>query len=687
MKEILKEYFGFNDFKPLQEKAVKEILNKKDILVILPTGSGKSLIYQLPTLMMDGVTIVISPLIALMQDQVSSLRLNGINAKMISSNNTEEENSQTIKELLENRLKLLYISPERFVGGEFMSILRRCKINFFVIDEAHCISEWGHEFRGDYRKLSRLKEWFEDIPVSAFTATATKEVQEDIQKILGIEKHRVIRAKAFRDNIVIKAERKRGDSKERIIGFLNEHKNDSGIIYCFSRKETERLCGFLNDRGFNAKAYHAGLDKRFRNDIFEAFKNDTVNIIVATVAFGMGIDKSDIRFVLHTSMPKTLENYFQEIGRAGRDGVMSEALLLFSKADELSKKVFLDELPDSTYKQNMYIKMEKMYKYAVTSTCRHQYIAKYFGDEIESCQSLCDNCLEKDAERTDITLQAQKFISAVLRTGERFGSSYIIDVLRGSKSKRILDFSHDKLSVYGIGKEFDKNRWGLVYEKLLDNEAIKIDGEFGGLKVDKNAKRILKNDLAVTVKERELNGTKTVKNKIVKDKSFERFRLLRSELAKEKNVPAYIVFSDKTLLEISEKLPQNQEEFSKINGVGEKKLNDYADIFINLCKEIKKESPAQLSETYLKTLSLIDDNLDIKEIAKQRELNENTVLTHIAKLHQCGYIDGDKKEALVEPLKNDFPKEIKEWIKDGLNIKEIDELRNYLYRYQRLFLS
>jgi len=400
MKKTLKEKFGFNEFKPIQEKAIQEILHKKDLLVVLPTGSGKSLIYQLPTMMMDGVSIVISPLIALMQDQVSSLRVNGINAKMISSSNTQKEN-------------VLYVAPERFVNEYFLQNLKRVKINFFVIDEAHCVSEWGHEFRDDYRKLQYLKEWFKDTPVTAFTATATKTVQSDILKTLKIDKKQVLRAKANRDNLIIRSQKRIGNAKEQIIEFLSAHKDESGIIYCFTRKETERLSSYLNDKGFGTEAYHAGLSVNKREKIFKDFKNDSLKIIVATIAFGMGIDKSNIRFVLHTSMPKTIENYFQEIGRAGRDGLMSDTLLLYSKADEISKRVFIDELPESEYKRNIYEKLRQMYRFAISSKCRHQSIAKYFGDEIEKCEILCDNCLDKDVEFLDITLEAQKFISTI----------------------------------------------------------------------------------------------------------------------------------------------------------------------------------------------------------------------------------------------------------------------------------
>ena len=693
MKKILKEKFGFNEFKPIQEQAIKEILSHKDLLVVLPTGSGKSLIYQLPTLLMDGVTVVISPLIALMQDQVSSLRLNGINAKMISSNQTNQENDNIVKELLNGDLKLLYIAPERFANEYFLQILKKANINFFVIDEAHCVSEWGHEFRSEYRKLQHLKEWFKDTPVTAFTATATKEVQEDILKTLHIDKNQVLRTKTLRDNLIIRAKRKAGNAKEQIVQFLNLHKNECGIIYCFTRKETEKLSHFINTKGFESKPYHAGLNPKIRDEIFQDFKNENVKIIVATIAFGMGIDKSNIRFVLHTSMPKTLENYFQEIGRAGRDGLMSDTLLLYSKADEISKRAFIDELPDSLYKQNMYQKMDKMYRYAISSSCRHQMIAEYFGDRVDECKTLCDNCKESDKELKDVTIEAQKFLSTVLRTGERFGTNYIIDVLRGSKAKRIQDFGHDNLSVYGIGKELKKEQWNIIYEKLLDMEALDIDREFGSLKVTLNGKKILKKELKVSAKSSELEVYKNIKeykeektNK-PKDEVFEKFRELRLSIAKEEQVPAYIIFSDKTLVEIAEKLPANEEEFLQISGVGEVKLEKYAKKFIQLSKEFKSKKKEEITKTYQETLKLINDGCDFKTICKKREFNEITILSHIEKLYQTEHIDDKTKESLLHPLKDSFPKEIKEWIEEGLKLTDLDSLRKSITIYKYLFTS
>lgn len=685
--EVLKHHFGFDSFRPIQEEAVDRILAKKDILTVLPTGSGKSLIFQLPTLMMDGVTVVISPLIALMQDQVVNLNLNGISAAMLSSQNTMEENNRTIEELLKKELKFLYIAPERFANEQFRSVLKDIDINFFVIDEAHCVSEWGHEFRDDYRKLSSLKEEFPDTPIACFTATATRNVQNDILRTLRIDPNNILKGKIQRKNLIIRASKRLGNGKDQIINFLKAHDDECGIVYCFSRRETEQLSSFLNEKGFRTLPYHAGLSGEERDRIFKEFKNESVKVIVATIAFGMGIDKGNIRFVLHTSMPKTLENYSQEIGRAGRDGLKSEVLLLYSKADEIGKRRFIDEMSDGSYKSTSYEKLQNMYKFAVSSKCRHQYIADYFGDKIEACETICDNCTDEDKELTDITTSAQKFLSAVYRCDQRFGQNHIIDVLKGSKAKRILQFGHDKLSVYGIGDEFSKQQWGAVADTLLDTEALNIGGEYRTLSITQKGMDILKGSQQVQIDKANLETEKSFdgyKQDIQKDETFEKFRALRTKLALKEEVPPYMVFSDKALNEMARKLPSTQEEFLSISGVGQQKLEKYGEEFITLSKELKDEGTSprkELGKTYLETLKLIGEDKTIKEISKQRELQEMTILSHINELYENAYIQKETKDELLKPLKEEFPQELKVWIEDKLESYDIKTLRKYLSIY------
>jgi len=690
-KEILKKYFGYDSSRPLQEEAIDNILAKKDILTILPTGSGKSLIFQLPSLLMDGVTIVISPLIALMQDQVMNLNNNGINARMISSQNSNEENHQSLEELRNNTIKFLYIAPERFVNEVFKTILKSVNINFFVIDEAHCVSEWGHEFRDDYRKLCSIKSDFPTTPIAAFTATATNSVQEDITKTLQIDLNQVIKGKIKRDNLFIRSEKRIGQGKEQIVKFLKSHQGECGIVYCFTRKETEQLSSYLNENGFETLAYHAGIKSENRDAIFSAFKNEDIKIIVATIAFGMGIDKGNIRFVLHTSMPKTLENYSQEIGRAGRDGLKSEVLLLYAKSDEIGKKRFIDDLPDGVYKENNYKKLDTMYRFCITEKCRHQYIANYFDDEIEKCESICDNCTGAQKEYQDITIQAQKFLSTILRTEQRFGQTYIIDILRGSKAQKILGFGHDTLSVHGIGEEFSKEQWGSVCDKLLDMEALEIEGEYRILKITSIGTDILKKKVIVSIDSANLIVEKSYNEysaEIIKDEVFEKFRNLRTQLAKDQGVPPYAIFGDKTLSEIANKLPVNDEEFLSISGVGNQKLEKYGDIFIPLCQELRNDGikvKKTLTKTYLETLAFINEDNTIEEIAKIRGVQETTIINHINELFENEYINNETKERLFLPLKLKFPDEIKEWIESKKENYTIKSLREYLAQYDYIF--
>ncbi len=689
-KDILKKYFGFDEFRPIQANAIDHILQKKDLLTILPTGSGKSLIYQLPTLMMSGTTVVISPLIALMQDQVSSLLANGISAKMISSSNSNMENEQVYSDMLSGKLSFLYVAPERFTSEYFRDRLSEIKINFFVIDEAHCVSEWGHEFRDDYRKLKFLKATFPNIPITAFTATATKAVEEDILKTLSIDFDNVLRSKIQRTNLLIRSQKRVGGGKNQIKAFLKTHEGECGIVYCFTRKETENVSEYLNKEGFNTLAYHAGLPSAKRDNVFKSFKDESIKVIVATIAFGMGIDKSNIRFVLHTSMPKTLENYSQEIGRAGRDGLNADVLLLYAKSDEMGKKRFIDELPDSIYKTNNYKKLENMYRFSISLQCRHQYIAKYFGDTIDECQSICDNCLGGEREYKDITIESQKFLSAVLRCGERFGQTYIIDILRGSHAKRILDFEHDKLSVFNIGSDLSKEQWSAIVDALLDIEAMAIDGEFRVLKI---TSVVLKKNRKVQIDASNLiieKSYKEYKKEEVKDEVFEKFRELRTALAKEAGVPPYIIFSDKTLTEISQKLPINKEQFLNISGVGEMKLKKYSDVFLSLTNSLVEDGVKQkkeLSKTYLETLQLIKNEKNFAEICKIKEIQESTLIRHISLLFENEDITKEMKNRLYQPMIDDFPSDIKNWIEDGLEISDMATLKDNFLKYSYFFAS
>lgn len=584
--QVLKEVFGHNSFRELQEDGVEAILGGRDMMMILPTGGGKSLVYQLPSMMMDGVTIVISPLIALMQDQVASLYAQGISAAMFSCAQNFEEIEESIRALYANKLKFLYLSPERLNNPHTLEILRNININFFVIDEAHCISQWGHEFRDDYRSLGQLKTHFPHTTIAAFTATSTRHVTEDILRELKLRDPLLLKGKIFRKNLFISAQRRISNGLAQLKNFLFNHKNQSGIIYVSSRKKAQDLSSQLNQAGYKTLPYHAGLPQHIREQNFKLFVNDHVNIMVATIAFGMGIDKADIRFVVHMSLPKSLENYYQEIGRAGRDGENSEVLLLFNASDIIQHKRYLEEIADQSYKEHLAEKIDTIYKYATSELCFHQQLASYFEDTIEACSDRCENCLS-DEESRDITKEAQMVLSCVYKTDQTFGKNYIIDVLRGSSEQKLLANKADKLSVYGIGKHLSKKEWFVIVERLSELGIISL-GEFQALKLTQEAIKVLKSLQSVSIKSSRLNVLEKQKARQIQEEFefdrelFEKLREKRKELAEELAVPAYTIFSDKTLKHLANEMPTNKEKMLEVNGVGLKKFEQYGEEFLSV---------------------------------------------------------------------------------------------------------
>jgi len=585
--QVLKDTFGHNEFRELQEEGVDAILDGRDLLMILPTGGGKSLVFQLPTMMMDGITIVISPLIALMQDQVAALKAQNIAAEMLSSAQSMQECDEIMDMCYGGMVKFLYLSPERLSSSATLSFLQALKINFFVIDEAHCISQWGHEFRDDYRLLGNLKANFPHTTIAAFTATATQSVIEDIMRELRLENPLLLKGSVFRKNIFISAERRISNGQAQLKNFLLRHQNESGIIYVNSRKKAEELSTFLNLAGYKSLAYHAGLPQHIREQNFRIFVNDKVDIMVATIAFGMGIDKSDIRFVVHMSLPKSLENYYQEIGRAGRDGEDSETLLLFNAADMMQHKRFLHDIENEHYKEHLEQKIDTIYKYATSEICYHKQLANYFHETQEPCESRCDNCLESDELRQDITKEAQMLLSAIYKTEQNFGKNYIIDILRGSSEQKILANGADKLSVYEIGMHLSKKEWFVIVERLLELGILTL-GDFQTLKLTQDAIAVLKSQKLVDIKSSRLQVDKKAKairqvEEFDFDRElFERLRQKRSELASEMGVPAYLIFSDKTLKHLANDMPTNKEEMLEVNGVGLKKYEQFGEEFLAL---------------------------------------------------------------------------------------------------------
>jgi len=591
-QKILEHYFGHKNFREQQEEVIDSILNHRDVLMILPTGGGKSLCYQLPSLLMEGVTIVVSPLLALMHDQVVALRANGISSAMLSSMQTKDETKEIARDLYKNKIKLLYVAPERLMQEGFLNFIMDLNINFFVIDEAHCVSEWGHEFREHYRMLSQLKISFPSITISAFTATATTIVREDIISNLRLEQPKLVTGSLFRKNLTIKAEHRQGDGKRQLINFLKKHTNKAGIVYAFSRKQTEAIAKFLKKEGYKADAFHAGLENETKKRVYSQFVTDEIDIVVATIAFGMGIDKSNIRFVVHLNMPKTLENYYQEIGRAGRDGLEAKTLLLFSAVDVIRQKSFIDELPNTPYKTNAYEKINTISRFANSESCRHQQIARYFSDTIEACKDKCDNCLTPDKNSIDITKEAQKLLSTIYRTKQSFGINYVIDILRGSKEQRILTNEHHNLSVYGLGKDYSKPQWLTISDRLLELGAIDI-GEYRvyylttiGVNILKGIEKVSINEERLIVKQVKEKKKKVLYFQDYEVDIFDKLRELRKEIASEKGVPPYVIFSDKTLKELSVVMPTTKIKMLQIHGIGEVKFERYGKLFIKLIEKL-----------------------------------------------------------------------------------------------------
>ena len=695
--KILKDIFGHDAFRSFQEEVVDTILAKKDVLTILPTGGGKSLCYQLPTLLMEGTTVVISPLIALMQDQIKALNDLNISASMISSATSNDENALTLQKLLRGELKFVYVAPERFSSNDFVQVLQRMNINYFVIDEAHCVSAWGHEFRAEYRNLDRLKRFFPNSAIAAFTATATKKVEADIAQSLNLNTPKHFRAKTIRDNLYISCEPRIGNGKNQILSFLKSHKGLCGIIYTFTRKEAESTASFLQENGYSAKAYHAGISTEVKNAVFNDFVYEKIDIVVATIAFGMGIDKSNIRFVLHTSLPKTLENYYQEIGRAGRDGDVSYVHMLYSKNDEIKRKIQIDEALDNAYKTTALEKLETMYRYCVSNQCRHKLIASYFEDTIDECKTLCDNCTKGEVELIDISIEAQKFLSAVYRSEQRFGINHIIDILRGSKNQKVLEFAHNQLSVYGLGSEISKNQWIALTDRLIDIEAVSL-GEFRAVKLQPLGFEILKGNQKVFLESDKFNieqkEAQHEEKQSVDELIYERFKSLRKEIALSHEVPAYVIFGDKSLKELASKLPTIKEEMLRINGVGEVKFEKYGEMFLALCLSIKEEFEQQLEQkvplkkltkTYLDTFELLEESKSVEEIAQIRDLGLSTIISHINLLCEHQKISPQKRTELLAPL--EIPQEIKQWIEEGLKKQNLRELRQYLSLYEHLYTN
>lgn len=666
LNETLKEHFGFEQFRTNQKEIIESVISGQDTLAIMPTGGGKSICYQLPALVFDKLTIVISPLIALMKDQVDGLRANGIEADYLNSTIEDVEHQRILDKIENNVLKLLYIAPESLAYIDHL--INEDNIAMIAIDEAHCISSWGHDFRPAYTQLGYIKDKLPNIPVLALTATADKATREDIVTQLNLQNPKRFISSFNRPNLYLEV-RPGQDRIKQIISFISQRQNESGIIYCLSRKSTEDLAAKLNNAGINAGAYHAGLNSETRNRVQEEFINDDVQVICATIAFGMGIDKSNVRWVVHYNLPKNIEGYYQEIGRAGRDGIDSDTLLFYSFADVIQLRKFAE---NSSNEEFQLAKLDRMQQFAESLNCRRKALLSYFGEtQAEDCGN-CDNCKNPPA-LFDGTLIAQKALSAIARLKEDETANNIVDFLRGSSNAYVFAKGYHHLKTYGVGNDISWKDWTQYLVQLLNQGYCEIAFHEGNkIKLTPLSREVLFEGREVTLAQnQEKTSTKKAKTeKKKKSKSdttlFEVLRKLRLQISREEGVPPYIVFNDATLKEMAAEKPTYDEAFLSIDGVGRAKLEKYGQLFMSEILGFEEMSKKKKASTYTETWRLYQKGLSVDEIATARELSATTVISHLSKL----YLEGK-------------PVELKKYLSEGV-FDKVEAAFEGLHEYKLL---
>lgn len=717
LKERLKEIFGYSQFRGNQETIIRNLLDGRNTFVIMPTGAGKSLCYQLPAMINDGLAIVISPLIALMKNQVDQMNAYGVNARFLNSTLSKGEITRLKKDCMNGVVKLLYVAPESLNKEETIEFLKKVNVSFVAIDEAHCISEWGHDFRPEYRRIKSMIQNLGDMPVIALTATATPKVQLDIQKNLQMEEADVFISSFNRKNLYYEVRPKK-ETKKQLIKFLKEHKGKSGVIYCLSRKKVEEIAQLLNVNGFKAAPYHAGLDPDVRMKNQDDFLNEEVDIIVATIAFGMGIDKPDVRFVVHYDVPKSLEGYYQETGRAGRDGLEGICLMFYSHNDLNKLEKFNKDKPVQE-RENARILLQEMEYYAESPVCRRRQLLHYFGEEYkqENC-GMCDNCVHP-RERFDGTEAVKIVLEAVKQTNERFGLNHLVNVIRGLEDEYVKSYGHFDLAVYGKGGDEDTDYWKSVIRQALIYQYLEKDiDNIGALKMSAKGEAFLRkphpielardHDFTTDVEDEEESSEKVpVNTKSYDDKLFEILKTLRRKIAKEKGLPPYVIFQDPSLEEMATTYPTTKEDLAQVNGVGMGKVNKFGREFLEVIKQYVDEhdietandvvvkSSVNKSKTKIFIISQIDRKVDLEEISETINLSFDELLTEIenicfsgTKLNLNYYIDQVLDEQKQEDIHDYFMNAESDSLEAALEADSIADYSEEEIRLMRIkFLS